>query len=143
MKKFLVIFLLLSTCSVVDEEAFYSKVAGYYSLNSTGARFLKKVTGDSVVEGDTLRFSGNTSSVGTLAIITYTYSGTVTTTNATTIATLVGLKKSYQGVFKFEGLDSYVAMGLEDDMWISTTNTKSSPDDVLFEHLVPIATSTD
>ncbi len=127
-KYLLVIFLLLSYCSVIDEDAFYSKAIGTYTLTTTGTGFILREMDTYLETGTCIEFRGD----GTLVAVTNTLSYT--------IATFVKLEKKYQGLFKLSKTGEYVAMGYESSLWISTTNAESDPSKVLFEHLVPIAT---
>ncbi|MGL4676701.1 MAG: hypothetical protein ACRCWI_03435 [Brevinema sp.] len=129
MKQVILMMLLFSTCSTIDEGLFFQQAIGQYNLNATGVGFLLRETGRTFNEGIMLEFRGN----GVLLAI-------LNETNSENIAQMVELKKANQGLFQLENTNKFVAMGFSGGLWISTTNGASSPEKVLFEHLVPIAT---
>ncbi|MGL5956510.1 MAG: hypothetical protein ACRC0X_07935 [Brevinema sp.] len=121
--------MLFSACSTIDEDLFFQQAVGAYNLNATGVGFLLRENEQNLLPDTRIEFRGN----GLLVAI-------ISDTETENIAQMIELKKARQGLFRLSKTDRFVAMGLQGELWISTTNRETRPENVLFEHLVPIAT---
>lgn len=130
------LLLMFSFCSAIDSEDFYNRTTGRYTLNEDGSLFLKREIGMDVPTGATLEFRGT----GEMFILQ-------SATSAILLAKLDHLQSSDYGSFKLSPTNSYIAMGYvpgsPNSHWLSSTNTFSNANAVLYEHMIPIATKND
>ncbi len=137
----LAILMGMTGCSPnLDEEGYLRGLSGSYSLGkTTGVGFITREFGvhltSPVAEGTELEMRGD----GSLNII-FVPATETTPSVEQHIAQFIRLELEDQGLFRLVGPETYVAMGKEGVLLISTTNGENSEEAVFFEHLVPIAT---
>ena len=137
----LAILMGMTGCSPnLDEEGYLRGLSGRYGVGgTTGVGFIKREFAghvvEPIVEGTMLEMRGD----GSLNII-FVLATETTPSVEQHIAQFVRLELEDQGLFRLVGPETYVAMGKEGLLLISTTNGENSEEAVFFEHLVPIAT---
>ena len=129
--------LFFARCSVIDEEAFVRSIQGTYSLTETGVQYIKRefsiLPVTDISTGTELTARGN----GTINIDL----GGIPAVSQD-IAEFVKLKSENKAIFRLTG-GKFTSMRVEGVLLIARTNKGvSTPEDVLFENLVPIAVKT-